>query len=146
MDKLSEAIEFAFEKHKGQLDDDNNPYYEHLSQVVSILEKTTNDNDILAAAWLHDVVEDCGVTYNELKEKFGKNIADLVMEVTHDDHGNKGYTFPRLKHKEAIMIKFADRLSNISRMSAWDDDRREHYLRRSKFWKKDLNDEIIKYQ
>ena len=44
------------------------------------------------------------------------------------------------------MIKFADRLSNISRMKAWDEDRKNHYLCRSKFWKNDINDPIIKGQ
>jgi len=44
------------------------------------------------------------------------------------------------------MIKFADRLSNVSRMKPWETGRQEHYLRRSKFWKNDVNDVIIEGQ
>ena len=143
MTKHEEVVAFAFEKHKNQVDDDGEPYINHICQVVDLLRNVTNDKDIIAAAYLHDTIEDCGVLYSEIKDKFGKNIADLVLEVTHDDYGDKGHTFPRLKSKEAIMIKFADRLSNISRMKPWEKDRQDHYLRRSKFWKNDINDVII---
>jgi (p)ppGpp synthase/HD superfamily hydrolase len=58
------------------------------------------------------------------------------MEVTHEEsNDNFGYYFPRLKTREGIMIKLADRLSNISRMDSWDIARREHYLKKTKFWK-----------
>ena len=139
---LDRAASFGYKKHKGQLDDDGKPYFEHCCQVVDLLQYVTFDEDILCAAYLHDTIEDCGVLYSEIKEKFNKRIADLVLEVTHDDFGDKGHTFPRLHSKEGIMIKFADRLSNISRMSNWDKERQEHYLRRSKFWKS-LTDDII---
>ena len=47
----------------------------------------------------------------------------------------KGYWFPRLKSKDAIIVKFADRLSNLSRMDVWDEERQQHYLKKSKFWR-----------
>ena len=143
---LDKAASFGRKKHEGQLDDDGKPYFEHCCQVVDILKNVTDDEDIIAAAYLHDTIEDCNVTYNEIKEKFGEKIADLVLEVTHDDYRDKGHTFPRLHSKEGIMIKFADRLSNISRMQPWDKERQEHYLRRSKFWKSSLDDVIIEGQ
>ena len=65
-----------------------------------------------------------------------KTIADLVMEVTHEGSKDKyGYYFPRLKTTRGIILKFADRLSNLTRMGAWDDDRIDQYIRRSKFWR-----------
>ena len=146
MTKLQDVMEFAFEMHKTQVDDDGNPYMMHVCQVVDLLKQVTDDEDIIAAAYLHDTVEDCNVSYAGIKEKFGKRIADLVLEVTHDDYRDKGHTFPRLHSKEGIMIKFADRLSNISRMQPWDKERQEHYLRRSKFWKSSLDDVIIEGQ
>ena len=57
-------------------------------------------------------------------------------EVTHEGQKDEyGYYFPRLKSQTGIMLKLADRLSNISRMQSWSKKRRSHYLRKTKFWK-----------
>jgi (p)ppGpp synthase/HD superfamily hydrolase len=151
MTKYEQVVAFAFDKHAGHVDDDGEPYINHVCQVVDILRQITDNQDVICAAYLHDTIEDCGVTYKEIEKLFGKNIADLVLEVTHDgtiDKSSKcqGHYFPRLQSKEAIMIKFADRLSNISRMTNWDLGRQKHYLQRSKFWKSSLDDKIIEGQ
>lgn len=119
------------------MDDCGQPYFfSHIVQVVEILKKITEDKDILAAAYLHDTIEDTQTTYEEIKENFGHKIADLVMEVTHEGKkDSKGFYFPRLSSKEGILIKFADRLSNLSRMESWDEKRQKNYLMKSKFWK-----------
>ena len=131
------ARQFAKTKHGDTLDDIGKNYFEtHICQVVSILEKITDDEEILAAAYLHDVVEDCGVTYDELVYGFNKRVADLIMEVTHEgEKDDYGRYFPRLKTRDGVLIKFADRLSNLSRMEAWNDKRQKHYVKKSKFWK-----------
>lgn len=134
---FAKAYDYAALKHGDMLDDEGKNYFlAHVCQVVRILGKVTTDDEILAAACLHDVVEDCGVTYEELVKEFGQRVADLVMEVTHegkkDDYGRY---FPRLKTRNGILIKFADRLSNLSRMTTWDKKRVAHYLKKSKFWK-----------
>ncbi len=136
IDVVRKAYLFARAKHKGQLDDTGKDYMDaHIQQVVSILCKVTDDDDILAAAYLHDTIEDTHTTYAELVDIFGETIADLVMEVTHDGQKDEyGYYFPRLKSQKAILIKFADRLSNLSRMEAWDEKKQQQYLRKSKFW------------
>ncbi len=133
----NEAWFFAEKKHKGQFDDEGKDYFlAHVTQVADIVELITNDEDVICAALLHDTIEDTDTTYEELVEHFGKRVADLVMEVTHEGKKDeKGYYFPRLHSKEGIMIKFADRLSNLSRMGAWPEDRKKQYLKRSKFWK-----------
>lgn len=135
--KCMKAVIFAREKHKGQLDDDGIDYFSsHIQQVEQIVRKVTEDEDVICAALLHDTLEDTSTTYEELVENFGKRIADLVNEVTHEGKADsKGYYFPRLKSKDAILIKFADRLSNLSRMNSWPLDRQSHYLKKSKFWK-----------
>jgi len=131
------AHDFAMMAHEGQLDDMGRDYFEaHILQVVNIMKLTTSSPLILTVAYLHDTIEDTDVTYEELCLKFNETVADWVMELTHE--GKKdgyGYYFPRLKTKECIQIKFADRLSNLSRMYAWKENRQQHYLRRSKFWK-----------
>jgi (p)ppGpp synthase/HD superfamily hydrolase len=130
------AESFAREKHANQLDDSGKSYFDsHISQVVSILLKVTRDRSIIAAAYLHDTIEDTDTTYEELKKVFGKKIADLVNEVTHEgSKDSAGYYFPRLESREAFLIKFADRLSNLSRMEPWDKKRQEQYMRKSRFW------------
>jgi len=139
-DKLLKAIAFAQEKHRGQLDDSGKDYFEeHCLQVYNILNTVTEDQNLLCAALLHDTYEDTDTTYEEVLQIFGRDIADLVNEVTQEGQkDSKGYYFPRLKTERGILLKFADRLSNLSRMEAWDDKRREYYLKKSKFWKSEI--------
>lgn len=113
---------------------------EHVTTVYLILTMVTKDINIIVAGLLHDIIEDTDCTHDELIELFGKRIADLVYEVTHEGHKDEhGYYFPRLKSKEAIMIKFADRLHNLSRIDEWPKERQDQYLRKSKFWRSEIN-------
>lgn len=131
------AMRFAIEKHKEQLDDDGKSYFtEHLNKVAHAVETFTDDETVIAAAYLHDVLEDTDTCYSALKDYFGKRVADLVHEVTDEGKAdNYGKYFPRLKSADAILIKLCDRASNISRMESWSQERKEHYLKRTKFWK-----------
>ena len=135
--RIFHAFVFAREKHKGQKDDDGNDYFEaHLLKVRNATETLTSDENIISASILHDVLEDTDTTYQELLDVFGKEIADLVNEVTHEGKVDEnGYYFPRLKSKEAIMIKLIDRASNISRMGSWNKIRQKQYLNKTQFWK-----------
>lgn len=141
-----DAYAFAAMKHKGQKDDLGMDYFEaHILNVVSILEQCGKEvtEEMMCAAYLHDTLEDTETTYEELVETFGEKVADLVKELTHEGKADeKGYYFPHLKSKEAIIIKVADRLSNLTRMSCWDKSRQEHYLKKSKFWKDGSEDTI----
>lgn len=136
--KLDRAIEFATAMHKGQSWDNGRPYVEHPIRVAFILTNVTHDVDVLCAAVLHDTLEDTDTTYGELKSIFGEKVANLVSAVTHEGIKDMGYCFPRLIPtvglQTAIMIKFADRLDNLSHMEPWDDERKEAYLRKSRFW------------
>lgn len=134
---IERAKTFSLQKHQGQVDDCGHPYFfSHIVQVVKIIEQVTNDEIMIAAAYLHDTIEDTDTTYEEIKLLFGYEVADLVMEVTQEGKkDSKGYYFPRLITKKGITIKFADRLSNLSRMDSWSKERQEHYLKKSKFWK-----------
>lgn len=136
-DIVSKAFDYAKEKHSGQEDDNGNDYFgSHVLQVYSLICMVSDDPDLKCAALLHDVVEDCNVSPVELEKTFGKEVADLVMEVTHEGQkDNFGFYFPRLKTQNGIVLKFADRLSNLSRMESWPEDRKKQYLRKSKFWK-----------
>jgi (p)ppGpp synthase/HD superfamily hydrolase len=134
---IHKAARYASLKHGGQLDANGENYFlKHLQVVALVIQQMTKNENVIAAAYLHDVIEDTPVTESELRKEFGSRVTDLVMEVTHEGTKDSyGYYFPRLHSKEGIMIKLADRLSNISRMQAWDNKRQEQYLRKTKFWK-----------
>lgn len=122
---LEKAILFATQKHAGQLRKRNGmPYIMHPIAVMTILNEIKKSNNgllIAIACLLHDVVEDCGVTLQEIGELFGHRVASLVEELTSDEKeiahvGKKEY----LAHKMltmssyALRIKLADRLHNLS--------------------------------
>lgn len=134
---INKAIEFAMKKHKDQKDDCGRCYFEaHLMQVFQIIEVISADYVLLCASVLHDTIEDTETTYEELCDVFNSEIADLVMEVTHEGQKDSyGFYFPRLRTQRGIILKFADRISNLSRMDSWDKGRIKQYLKRSKFWK-----------
>ena len=137
------ALDYASKKHKGQLDDRGRPYFfAHVIQVHTILLDVTDDEDTLCAGLLHDVIEDTETTYYELLHEFTKEIADLVMEVTHEGTDYRDHYFPRLQSRKAVLIQFADRLSNMSRMLEWPGDVQQEFLERSVYWKKEPVEDV----
>lgn len=124
------AWDFAKEAHKEQVRKFiNKPYFDaHVQKVNAIVKQHTTDEDLLCAALLHDTLEDCyedpEVGFVELKELFGERVAKLVYELTSngdeidDDYeGNKAdYLTDKMIHmsEDALIIKLADRLQNIS--------------------------------
>jgi len=134
---IQKAINFAKEKHKGQKDDAGQDYFEaHCFKVFEILKVIGSDENLLCAGLLHDTLEDTDTTYDELTKEFNEDIACLVKEVSHEgSKDNVGFYFPYLETERGIVLKFADRISNLSRMECWGRDRTAQYLRKSKFWK-----------
>lgn len=134
---IEKAKQFAREKHHSQLDDDGLDYFTaHVCQVAMLVRLAEGSENMIAAAYLHDVLEDTDTDEDELRAAFGNEITDLVLELTHEGCKDEyGYYFPRLKSREAIVIKLADRMSNLMRMTSWSSNKQEHYLRKTKFWK-----------
>jgi len=127
--KERKAWNFAKEAHKGQIRKFvNKPYFgAHVVKVNGIVKQYTTEEDILCAALLHDVIEDCfedpEVGYHILEEEFGKRVADIVFELTSskedidDNYDSKAdYLIVKMIHMsdDALIIKLADRLQNIS--------------------------------
>src|SRR5258706_8956269 len=108
---IGKAKKYVMIKHLNQRDDSNTFFIFHPMQVAEMLTiLCPQDENLIAAGWLHDVIENCEVTYEELIEEFNKDIADLVMEVTKEKpHHKKKPTFPRLKTQRAKFLNFADR-------------------------------------
>lgn len=137
---IQEAIDFAREKHKGQLDDEGKDYFEaHCCQVADIIKIVLpKDTELIQAAYLHDTLEDTETTCSELRTRFGSDVSSLVLEVTHEGQkDNIGYYFPRLRTLRGIILKFADRLSNLSRMGTWPKSRQQQYIKKSIFWRRE---------
>lgn len=80
-DQLAKAIAFAAEKHKGQFDKGGMPYILHPITVMKYLE--TEDQELMAGAVMHDVVEDCKVTYDQLwMTGFTEKVVEIVRGMT----------------------------------------------------------------
>lgn len=79
------AMKFAIEAHGDQMYGDH-PYSYHLSQVVdNVMIRKFGDpmlSTYVAVAWLHDTMEDCGVTFKQIQDEFGLAIADSVQRLT----------------------------------------------------------------
>lgn len=88
---ISRALSFAYEKHLGQKDDSGINYVEaHLIPVFEIIKMVFPDDRALqCAALLHDTLEDTDTTYEELSAIFGVDVANLVLEVTHEGDKEK---------------------------------------------------------
>ena len=80
---IREAAEFAEKAHRGAVRKGSDiPYITHPLETAVITSMMSDDDELIAAALLHDTMEDAGVSYEELKKHFGSHVADLVAEVT----------------------------------------------------------------
>jgi hypothetical protein len=92
---VARARDFATAAHRGvgQLRKyTGEPYEEHLRRVAAIVERNTDDAEMIAAAWLHDVVEDTPATIEEVEREFGPGVRELVdalTDVSRPHHGNR---------------------------------------------------------
>jgi myo-inositol-1(or 4)-monophosphatase len=93
---LASAIAFAAQKHCCQIRKGSNrdglpgvPYIVHPMEVAAIVATMTQDRDVLAAAVLHDVMEDSGVTREELESRFNAHVAALVCAESEDKHSDR---------------------------------------------------------
>jgi (p)ppGpp synthase/HD superfamily hydrolase len=77
------AYRYAAARHAGQVKDaDGSPYLEHPVAVARIVDGAGYDEDVVAAALLHDVVEHAGADIGEIRDEFGDGVADLVAAMT----------------------------------------------------------------
>lgn len=82
---LSEALMFSHAGHSLQKRKySGEEYWKHLDRVVLMVSKKTDDAEVIAAAYLHDTVEDTEITLEDIREKFGDRVAGFVAELTHE--------------------------------------------------------------
>ena len=133
------AREFATKAHDGQKRKYTGaPYIEHPAAVVEIVRSVPHTEAMLAGAWLHDVVEDCGVSRAEIAHHFGADVAlivDALTDVsTRDDGNRKARKALDLLHSAqakpcAKTIKLADLIDNTSSIVEHDPEFAQVYLR-----------------
>lgn len=156
--KVQRAYSFAFELHKEQLRKDGTPYISHPVEVAIILADLGFDDDVICAGLLHDVVEDCGVTVDQIKSEFNSKVAELVDAVSAIESGEYKYndnalfesedfvklsaeeqTFNKLiafgkKNPLAFCIKFADRLHNLRTIASFERSKQLAKVRETEQW------------
>ena len=139
---LFDALAFAAHKHRAQRrkDKEASPYINHPIALADLLanEGGVADPVTLCAALLHDTIEDTETTYAELRRLFGRQIADVVLEVTDDKNLDKAVRKElQVKHaphlsQRAKLVKLADKICNLRDMASnppatWSRKRRREY-------------------
>ena len=131
MDLITHALQFASTAHEGHLRKGSNmPYILHPMEVAVIAASITSDYNVIAAALLHDVVEDTGVKLDDIRTIFGARVAELVNAESEDKRADKPPESTwRTRKEEAIsllnecndrdvkIICLCDKLSNVRSMT-----------------------------
>ena len=140
--KINEAYKFAKKCHSGQLRKTGDPYIIHPVFTAIYLSNMKMDWETISAALLHDVIEDCGVTFEEIEKLFGRDVAGLVDGVTKlptlkisskntnfstNNEISRAATIRKLlistsEDARVILIKLADRLHNMETLHALDEE------------------------
>ena len=121
------AIQFAAKAHDGMVrKKDKTPYILHPLEAAVIVGTMTDNQDVISAAVLHDVVEDTGITIEEIEEKFGKRVRELVESETEDKRADlppentwrirKEESLEELRNSDdtnVLMLWLGDKLSNM---------------------------------
>ena len=123
---LDRAIVFATQDHEGQFRKGTQmPYILHPMEAAAIVGTMTTDNEVIAGAVLHDVVEDTDTTVEQVCELFGERVAELVAAESEDKRENLSAEFTwKIRKQETLdhlktasvdvkMITLGDKLSNI---------------------------------
>jgi len=130
---VEKAKTFAEMKHKGQMRKfENKPYFIHPERVAHILYQfkiSKNISQLIAAAYLHDTLEDTNTTIEEIRDNFGDLVASIVLELTSDKEqitqlGKKEYLANKMAKMSsyALTLKLADRIDNVNKLN-WQNDK-----------------------
>lgn len=130
------AFDFAISHHGVQLRESGEPYIVHPVKVAEILATMEMDQTTIVAALLHDCIEDTGVTFDNVAEKFGVDVANLVDGVTKLDgiefrtkdeqkaESLRKMFFAMAKDIRVVIIKLADRLHNMRTLKFCKEEKR----------------------
>lgn len=142
---IEKARNFAIVKHDGQLRKFcGEPYHNHVFRVANLVSKFTDIPEVIQAAYLHDVIEDCNVQSEQIEYEFNMVVSALVEELTNVYTKQKYPELPRKERKiqEAIriskisslakLVKLCDRLDNVLDMKKECPDDYSYYIKESR--------------
>ncbi|HAD40863.1 MAG: RelA/SpoT family protein, partial [Plesiomonas shigelloides] len=141
IDRLRQAFIVARDAHEGQTRSSGEPYITHPVAVACILGEMHLDHETLMAALLHDVIEDTDITHQDLQERFGKSVAELVEGVSkldklkfRDKKEAQAENFRKMimamvQDIRVILIKLADRTHNMRTLGSLRPDKRRRIAR-----------------
>ncbi|MFN8639892.1 MAG: bifunctional (p)ppGpp synthetase/guanosine-3',5'-bis(diphosphate) 3'-pyrophosphohydrolase [Dehalococcoidia bacterium] len=141
VEEIRGAYEFAAACHEGQLRQSGDPYITHPIAVASLLVGLRMDAHTIAAALLHDVVEDCDVTIEELRERFDDDVARLVEGATKisalhvtdasrvDAETLRKMFVAMAEDVRVVILKIADRLHNMGTLDPLEPERQARLAR-----------------
>ena len=124
---IKKAQAFAQKAHSAQTYDQY-PYFKHLEDVYNVLiEFGYTYEPLLAASFIHDVLEDTATSYSDLKKEFGEEIAEIVYCMTDEMGRNrkekKEKTYPKIRSNPySIILKLCDRIANVRHSKATAED------------------------
>ncbi len=118
---INKAIQFATKAHDGQFRKATKiPYILHPLEAAAIVSGIKSDEELIAAAVLHDILEETEYTIEDITEQFGKRVAELVASDTEDKsktwEERKSNTIDylaKVKDKDILIVTLGDKLSNI---------------------------------
>lgn len=118
---ISLARAVAERAHEGQVRKfSGDPYFIHAGRVAERVADYTDDPELIAAAYLHDTIEDAGMTDGELEKQFGQRVANIVRSLTNDREqimamGKTAYMTSKWRSlpPDALLIKMCDTLDNM---------------------------------
>jgi GTP pyrophosphokinase len=124
VEDLRQVLDYATQAHSGQTRSGGEPYIGHPVRVANLVrqyKQSHNIDELIAAAYLHDTIEDTDTTHEALHDLFGGLVASLVLELTSDLNqikkvGKKEYLAKKMAHDMSsygLVIKLADRLDNV---------------------------------
>ena len=120
---MNRAFLYALKVHDGQKRKDGKPYIVHPFAVANILTENGAEKDLVCAGLLHDVIEDGGVTAEELQKEFGRKVVRLILFDTEDKtlswERRKSALLAALKDcgRNCAMLVCADKLANLQDIS-----------------------------
>lgn len=153
MNILEKAKDWAIARHQETNHKyDGRPYSIHLTHVVRVavqwihLVPIEAQDEVLAVCWLHDTIEDCRITYNDVKKEFGEKVAELVYALTNDKGRNRKERAGQKYYQGirdvqyATFVKICDRIANIensiethsSMLQAYQKEKKDFWLQLSR--------------
>lgn len=135
---VKKAYEYAYQMHKGTTRKTGEPYIMHPLRVANLVASWGFESDIICAALLHDTVEDCDTTLDDLSSMFNSNIANMVDAVTAIDKELKEYAnlskeevdhlsdiqLQEKMSESALFIKVADRIDNLRTIDGFKEEKK----------------------